>query len=379
MTTDDIPDYYAEFDIDRSATRDEVSRRLDRASRTWQSRASRAPDASKRWEAETKVGLIKEARKELLDPARRQVYDRKLDEKRQHAGPTAESVPAPPPSPPRDTRDWVGQARRLIDRGDVEGALYELRQAVHHDAGNADAWRMLGALHLEGGQLSDAIQELQRALALHPHDALAHSLTAQVYEKAGDFVNAAVWYAATARHTPDAIGSQLNAANCLYREGRYDEALASYERILAERPGDAQIADQIGRIWSLRACAAMAWHPDKARYVVASADSVPTVRFCVDQALAVGISDTTLRGQLIAHQLEADKALGRTWRWYGGSGKLMILCAALVVLAPVPAPQLAGLVGFFGLPIMLGIKPRWKHNYYDLYSPDRRARTGRDT
>ncbi|MFD7465914.1 hypothetical protein [Streptomyces tendae] len=82
MTTDDVPDYYAEFGIDRAASADQVSRQLDRAFRTWSSRASRAPDAKRRREAEDKVALVSEARKELLDTDRRHAYDRRLDQAR---------------------------------------------------------------------------------------------------------------------------------------------------------------------------------------------------------------------------------------------------------------------------------------------------------
>ena len=376
MTTDDIPDYYTEFGIDRSAPADLVSGQLDRAFRTWSSRASRAPDARKRREAEDKVELISQARKELLDRARRQAYDRRLNQARQRPrSPEPAPQPQPQPQPTQRGRDWVGHARRLIDQGNYEGALYELRQAVHHDDRNGDAWRLLGAVHAGQGLLSDALQEFQRALALYPGDALTHTLIARVHEQRGDPSAAAEWHLRAARLAPGDIGSRVTAANSLYQAGRYDEALSTYEHALMERPGDAVVRDQIGRIWSLRAEGAMVWHPVRQRYVVASKTSASMVMHRVDQALAVGISDVALLNRLNAYGREAAMALTTTWRWHKSMAGVMAVCLVLVMVLPSYLSLLA-LAGLIGLPIAMGIKPRWRHAYNDL-PPYRRPQTGR--
>ncbi|WP_066947007.1 tetratricopeptide repeat protein [Streptomyces lushanensis] len=366
MTTDDIPDYYAEFGIDRSATADQVSGQLDRAFRTWSSRASRAPDAKRRREAEDKVELISQARKELLDRARRHTYDRRLDQPRQGPLPP-ESAPGPRPQSTQGGRDWVGHARRLIDQGNDEGALYELRQAVHHDDANADAWRLLGAVHADQGRLSDALQEFRRALALYPDDALTHTLIAWVHERLGGRFTAADWHLEAARLAPDDVDFRVTAANSLYQARRFDEALSNYEQALAKRPGDADIRDQIGRIWSLRAEGAMTWHPIRQRYVVAAESSAAMVTHCVDQALAVGITDVGLLNHLTAYRTDARKALTRTWRWHTSMAVVMPVCFMLTAVLP-SALSLLSLAGFLGLPIAMGIKPRWRHTYNDLPS-----------
>lgn len=374
MTTDDVPDYYAEFGIDRAASADQVSRQLDRAFRTWSSRASRAPDAKRRREAEDKVALVSEARKELLDTDRRHAYDRRLDQARRHARvpapapksqPQSQPQPQPHPQPTLHVRDWVGHARRLMNEGDGEGALYELRQAVHHDERNGEAWRLLGALHAKQGQLSDALQEFQRALALLPHDALTHSLTAQVWEQLGDHVKAVPWHLKAVELAPADVGLRIAAADSLYRVERYDEALGHYERALTERPGHEGVRNQIGWIWLRRAERAMVWHPARERYVIAAAGSASTVTQCVDQGLAVGASDGALRDQLTTYRVHASEALGRTWRWYKSMGSVMGVCAALMLVLPAPLVVLP-LVGFFGLPIAMGIKPRWQHTWKEL-------------
>ncbi|MFF8593005.1 tetratricopeptide repeat protein [Streptomyces sp. NPDC015220] len=382
MTTDDVPDYYAEFEIDRAASADQVSRQLDRAFRTWSSRASRAPDAKRRREAEDKVELVSKARKELLDSARRQAYDRRLHQARRRARvpesapqPQPPTQPQPQPQPTLHGRDWVGHARRLISEGDDEGALYELRQAVHHDEGNGDAWRLLGTLHARQGQLGDALQEFQRARALHPYDALTHSLIAQTWEQLGDHHNAVDWHLKAVELAPADVDLRIATADSLYRVGRHYEALSNYERALTERPGHDGVRNQIGWIWLRRAEDAMVWHPTRQRYVIASADSASMVTHCVDQGLAVGVSDGALRDRLTVYRVHASEALSRTWRWYKSMAPVMGVCAALVLVLQGPLSVLP-LAGFFGLPIAMGVKPRWQHTCNEL-PPHQRPPTRR--
>ncbi|NEA41064.1 tetratricopeptide repeat protein, partial [Streptomyces sp. SID11385] len=56
--------------------------------------------------------------------------------------------------------------------GNDEAALYDLRQAVHHNEQDGDAWRLLGSIHAKHGNYADAVQEYERARVLYPRDAL---------------------------------------------------------------------------------------------------------------------------------------------------------------------------------------------------------------
>ncbi|MFF4896550.1 tetratricopeptide repeat protein [Streptomyces sp. NPDC001068] len=375
MTTEDVPDYYTEFGIDRSATADEVSEGLDRAVRTWSSRASRAPDAKKRREAEDKVELISQARRDLLDRTRRNAYNLRLDQARRRPR-APEPASEPPPQPTLGGRDWMGHARTLITQGNNEGALYELRQAVHHDDANGDAWRLLGTVHANQGHLQDALQELHRALALHPGDALTHTLIAKVHERRGDPVSAANWYVAASRLAPGNTDSRVAAANSFFQAGRFDEALSCYEEVLIQKPDTPVVRDQIGRIWSLRAEGAMVWHPTRQRYVIPSPASAAMVTHCVEQALAVGISDAGLVDCLNRYRTDAGRALARTWRWYRSMAAVMAVSLVLMVTGGPVELRLLAVAGFYFVPVAIGVKPRWRHAYNDL-PPYLRSQTRR--
>ncbi|WP_419997540.1 tetratricopeptide repeat protein [Streptomyces boninensis] len=375
MTTNDVPDYYAELEIEPSTAHDQLPTLLDKAFRTWSSRASRAPDAAKRRVAEDKVELVGEARKELLDRARRGAYDRRLAQSKQPPT-TGQAKPPPRKTSPRKTsqprpqptqggRNWTAEAIKRVEQGDPEGALYELRQAVHHNDRDADAWRLLGAIHLDQGLLADALQELKRALDLDPRNLLAHTFIAQVYAQSGRHVDAAEWALKAVTLAPADFDVRVGAANSLYTAQRYDEALQQYEQALISRPDDTVVKDQVGRIWALRAEGAMTLHPLQQRFVVPSPESAKHVIHCVDQALAVGVADGGLISKLTGYRAAALAAQSKTWKWHKSMAGVMVVCFVLMLTLPGLLSTLA-LFAFIGVPAAMGIKPRWRHTRNDL-------------
>ncbi|MEU6339838.1 hypothetical protein ABZ883_02625 [Streptomyces sp. NPDC046977] len=369
MTATEVPDYYTEFGISTSATPEEIGKHLDREHRSWAGRAGKAPSAEKRREAEDKVQRVLDARKALTDPSARALYDQRLARAKR-------SVPRQPPRPEPvqptlggTVRDWVGTARRLIAAGDLQAAAYELRQAVHHDERNALAWRLLGAVHSSLGEYRDALQEHARALDLEPDDAGTHYLVGTVHAALGDHGTALNWYLKAAVLAPGDLDTEIAIGDGLYAASRYDEALNWYEQALSHSSGHAGLRNQIARVWSLRAEAAMVTHPLTRRLVVASAESALRVLHCVDQGLAVGPGDPELVGRLEFYAGLARDALRKTWNWRGSM--LLVIFAGLV-----PAFLAGdGKVGLFSVLVMavvvvflawFGYRPRWFHTRKSL-------------
>nr|WSW66609.1 hypothetical protein OG461_10660 [Streptomyces sp. NBC_00995] len=369
MSTDDVSDYYAELGIDRNTTAGELAQLLDRATRTWTGRASRAPDPKKRREAEDKVALIGEARAHLLDPARRTAYHRRLRaaQERAHEEKSRRAVPPAPPRPAATAggRDWVAHARQYLKQGDDDSALYELRQAVHHNERDANAWRLLGSIHAKHGQYRDALMEYERARVLYPRDSLTHTCIAVVHAAQGELGAAASWDVTAAQLSSSDSGLTLAAARALFQAAQYDEALSWYEKGLSLRPTDTGVRDSIGRIWCLRAEGAMVWHPARQRYVIASPSGATQVAHCVEQAEAVGVSDAELNARLGQYRVEAASATTRTWR--GRASMLVVMGPFLVPVLMAGFPlNLLGLVPMIVLPGLLGYRPRWWHDFSSL-------------
>ncbi|MFJ1898240.1 MULTISPECIES: tetratricopeptide repeat protein [unclassified Streptomyces] len=373
MTTDDVSDYYTAFDLDRNAGSEELGRSLDRALRTWAGRASRAPDPKKRREAEDKVALVGEARAHLVDPARRKAYDRRLraaEQRPRQAEREPEAVP--PPRPAADGgRNWVARAREHLREGNDEAALYDLRQAVHHNEHDGDAWRLLGSIHAKHGEYADALQEYERARALYPRDALTHTCIALVHAARGQLATAADWHVSAARLAPTDFGRTVAAADALFSADNYDAALAWNERALQLRPDHSGVRDRIGTIWRLRAEGAMSWHPARQRWVIVTASGAAQVTHCVEQAEAVGPSDTQLLDLLDVYRSEAARAPRRTWRVRGSMLLVMALCVTIVLFARMTALSLTVLAALVALTVLMGIRPRWRHALHNLPAPAR--------
>ncbi|MCQ4044143.1 hypothetical protein ACFOSC_15415 [Streptantibioticus rubrisoli] len=352
-------DYYAEFGIAENATAEEIGKLLDGQQRTWGARASRAPSADKRREAEDKVALIAQARTELLDRARRAAYDQRRA--RTQDQPSTEPPPrTPPPQPPHATRDWLAKAFEEADKGNIDAALYQARQAVHHDERNPLAWRLLGALNLDAGNTGDALHELRQALELAPDDPLTHTLIGSAHAQQGNQRVASDWRLKAWQLDPT-TERHVEAADALYAAARYDEALQHYEQCLAEQPGHQGVRNQIARIWALRAEGAKVWSPQARQHVIASADAAQRILPIVDQALAVQPTDQALCEGLASTRAQAVHAMGKTWK--GRRSMVFVVIACLVVNGLFDS-TLVGWLAFlavFALPAWMGWKPRWWH------------------
>ncbi|WP_371775950.1 tetratricopeptide repeat protein [Streptomyces sp. NBC_01438] len=382
MSTDDVSDYYAAFDLDRNAGANELGRSLDQALRTWAGRASRAPDPKKRRDAEDKVALVGEARTHLLDPARRTAYDRRLrdterrakqaeqrarqaEQRAKEAERKPEAVPPPRPAV-GGGRNWVARAREHLREGNDEAALYDLRQAVHHNEHDGDAWRLLGSIHAKHGNYADAVQEYERARVLYPGDALTHTCIALAHAAQGRLDTAADWHVSAARLAPADFGLTVAAADALFATANYDAALAWNERALQLRPDHSGVRDRIGTLWRLRAESAMSWHPTRQRWVIVTASGAAQVTHCVEQAEAVGPSDTQLLDLLGAYRSDAARAPRRTWRGRGSMFLVMALCVSVLLFARMTALSLTVVAALVGLTVLMGIRPRWRHALHNL-------------
>ncbi|MFE0628855.1 hypothetical protein ACFW3D_18065 [Streptomyces sp. NPDC058864] len=364
MTTTDVPDYYSEFGIGTGDSAEEIGRKLDREHRSWAGKASKAPTADKRREAEDKVRQVLEARKALTDPNARALYDQRLARSRKQ-GQEPREPKMPAPTQGGGVRDWLGIAERNIAEGDLQAAEYELRQAVHHDDRNAYAWRLLGAVHQDLGAYQDALQEHRRALQLAPDDAANHVQIGNVHTALGDHRTALTWYMKADELSPGDLGTELAVGDGLYASSRFDEALAWYEKALAHSPGHTGLRDQISRIWSLRAEGAMITHPVSRRLVVASAESARRILHCVDQGLAVRPGDQDLTGRLEFYRGLAAESLGKTWRWH----RLMlwvVVPAVVVLLTPARAYAVFVVPTAVVLIAWIGFRPRWWHTRASL-------------
>ena len=92
----------------------------------------------------------------------------------------------------------------------------------------------LGQAYMQQGQLELALDKLQKAIALDPRSAQAHTVLAVLLERIGRREQAGRHYALAVEHAPE-DGSVLNNQGAfLCRSGQYDAADALFQRALQD-------------------------------------------------------------------------------------------------------------------------------------------------
>jgi Flp pilus assembly protein TadD len=89
------------------------------------------------------------------------------------------------------------------------------------------------------GRFEEAIEPFTRATELLPADPLAHQRLASTYHQLGRLDEAITHYRAAIRHGGSPSAS-ANLGTILYRQGKFAEALSSYDESLKIRPGSHQ-------------------------------------------------------------------------------------------------------------------------------------------
>src|SRR5262245_57875413 len=117
--------------------------------------------------------------------------------------------------------------------------------AVAADDGSADL--TLGRRLLAQGDLAGAIQALSRAVEKLPSSAEARSQYAQALFKNGDRDESFRQFEAATRLSPDRSYG-LGFAAALNLAGRGPEAVAQYQRVLEQNPGDLQVLKELGSL-----------------------------------------------------------------------------------------------------------------------------------
>ncbi len=130
-------------------------------------------------------------------------------------------------------QEHIDRAAKLLEQGDMDGAIAALEDATQANPDNPVAWNNLGNLNAQRGRSERAMELYRRAIEadpkrLEPHYNLAGALldagrtdeAIEEYERAAaiDDANAAVYY---------------NLAYALYQASRFDKAWVALEKARA--------------------------------------------------------------------------------------------------------------------------------------------------
>ena len=107
-------------------------------------------------------------------------------------------------------------------------------------------WKVLGVLFQQRGRSADALIPMQKATALSPGDAEAHSNLSNTFRDLGRLDEAEISCRRALKIKPNYAEAHSNLGNILWNLGRLDEAKASYQRALQIKPDYAEAYNNLG-------------------------------------------------------------------------------------------------------------------------------------
>ena len=123
-------------------------------------------------------------------------------------------------------------AKALVDGGDPEAALAEVRVILQGNPADAQAHRLAGDLERRAGRLPEALAHLRQAAALDPADRESRLLV-EVLDGGGTLAGAS----ALARLLADDTFATVSFGTVCLEQGLVDEAAQIFLRILRKEPG----------------------------------------------------------------------------------------------------------------------------------------------
>jgi protein O-GlcNAc transferase len=143
--------------------------------------------------------------------------------------------------------ELYGQATALHRAGKLAEAEQLYRQVLAADPTSFGAQHMLGVLAAQTGRMDEALERIAAALAINPSDGGALVNYANVLSLKGRFAEAVASYDRVLALRPDAEVLK-NRGQALQGLGRLEDALASYTQALALNPSDVQALYKQGAV-----------------------------------------------------------------------------------------------------------------------------------
>jgi serine/threonine-protein kinase len=144
---------------------------------------------------------------------------------------------------------YLNLAHALHGRGDPDGAIAALEEAIRLKPDYAEAHDALGLRRERKGDYTGAAAAYRKAIHLRPAQGKYHLYLGMVLEAQKDRVGAEAAYHEAARLLPNPATAQFNLGNLFLRAGAYDRALGAYREALNHQPDLAVAHLNSGAAW----------------------------------------------------------------------------------------------------------------------------------
>jgi Tfp pilus assembly protein PilF len=147
-----------------------------------------------------------------------------------------------PHGPSSVTQDLVRQALRHHQMGQLSDAEQIYQQALAIDPRHPDALHLLGMIAYQTGRDEAAVELIRKAIAIKGDAASYHSNLGNVLQAQGKLAEAGACYERALMLKPDLAEVHLNLGNIFKALGDVDSSLACYRRALTLNPDSAEAA-----------------------------------------------------------------------------------------------------------------------------------------
>lgn len=139
-------------------------------------------------------------------------------------------------------------AATLLKQQRIDDAVDEFGRLLADDPGNARAHNALASALLLKGRYPEALREIDRAVALDPAIVDAHLKKGLYLMRSGKAREAEAEFAGAVRAAPDELRSRLVLASFHLRQKRFDQALAVLREGLRSGRGDAPLYNSMAAV-----------------------------------------------------------------------------------------------------------------------------------
>jgi Flp pilus assembly protein TadD len=150
-------------------------------------------------------------------------------------------LPTPPPSTEAGAEDY-GAGRRLMNSGDLQGAVTRLAAAVAADPGNAEYQSVYGHALWRSGDQEAALAAHAEAARLDPRLQMQYARSLDI---AGRPADAAREYEQLLADNPTATIVRMDLGRLFFRNGDYVRAASHLQQAVDARPDDPVLAQEL--------------------------------------------------------------------------------------------------------------------------------------
>ncbi len=173
-----------------------------------------------------------------------------------------DSVPASQPDPVSPAADLLQDAMNQYSAGDVDTAEKTFKRVLTIDKNNADAYFNLGVIYEGKGDLSNALDNYQKAYALNPSDSELKNTVASVRSKLDQSRQTKIAQAQKEQQTlrqqqadaqkRETLRRTVQDASKDYKAGNFSEAARKLEVVARQAPTDPDVQYALGQAYKAK-------------------------------------------------------------------------------------------------------------------------------